>query len=73
MTFCNRFAYCALCCLSLLKQLDKVDVKKATDFIATCKNFDGGFGCTPGGESHAGQSIHLDPVSGLSSILVFQV
>ncbi|MCO5615079.1 hypothetical protein L7F22_069367 [Adiantum nelumboides] len=28
---------------------------KAVEFVAACKNFDGGFGCTPGGESHAGQ------------------
>jgi prenyltransferase beta subunit len=52
----DRFSYCAICCLSLLKRLDKIDLKKATDFVARCKNFDGGFGCTPGGESHAGQS-----------------
>jgi len=32
-----------------------IDVEAATGYIARCKNFDGGFGCTPGGESHAGQ------------------
>ena len=26
-------------------------------YIISCKNMDGGFGCTPGGESHAGQSM----------------
>ncbi|KAK3205544.1 hypothetical protein Dsin_019590 [Dipteronia sinensis] len=25
------------------------------NFIVSCRNLDGGFGCTPGGESHAGQ------------------
>lgn len=25
-------------------------------YIISCRNMDGGFGCTPGGESHAGQS-----------------
>lgn len=25
------------------------------NYIVSCKNLDGGFGCTPGGESHAGQ------------------
>ncbi|KAL2945004.1 Geranylgeranyl transferase type-2 subunit beta 1 [Bienertia sinuspersici] len=44
-----------VCCLSLLHQLDKIDVEKAVNYIVSCKNLDGGFGCTPGGESHAGQ------------------
>ncbi|CAG8505376.1 3025_t:CDS:2 [Racocetra fulgida] len=51
----TRFSYSALSCLSLLKRLDAVDVKKAIEFIMLCKNFDGGFGSTPGAESHAGQ------------------
>jgi hypothetical protein len=34
---------------------DLIDVKGAMDFVAACKNFDGGFGATPGDESHAGQ------------------
>ncbi|KAG7531003.1 PFTB repeat [Arabidopsis suecica] len=33
----------------------KINVKKAVDYIVSCKNMDGGFGCTPGAESHAGQ------------------
>jgi hypothetical protein len=28
--------------------MDALDVPRAVDFIAACKNFDGGFGCTPG-------------------------
>ena len=52
-----RFSYIAVCCLSLLHQLDKIDVEKAVNYIVKCKNLDGGFGCTPGGESHAGQSM----------------
>ncbi|CAG8707517.1 6632_t:CDS:2, partial [Cetraspora pellucida] len=51
----TRFSYSAISCLSLLKRLDAVDVKKAIEFIMLCKNFDGGFGSTPGAESHAGQ------------------
>uniref|UniRef100_A0A803LQC1 Geranylgeranyl transferase type-2 subunit beta n=1 Tax=Chenopodium quinoa TaxID=63459 RepID=A0A803LQC1_CHEQI len=51
----TRFSYIAICCLSLLHQLDKIDVEKAVNYIVRCKNLDGGFGCTPGGESHAGQ------------------
>lgn len=52
-----RFSYLAICCLSLLHQLDKINVEKAVKYIVSCKNLDGGFGCTPGGESHAGQSM----------------
>ncbi|RIB05542.1 terpenoid cyclases/protein prenyltransferase alpha-alpha toroid [Gigaspora rosea] len=51
----TRFSYSAISCLSLLKRLDAIDVKKATEFIMLCKNFDGGFGSTPGAESHAAQ------------------
>ena len=41
---------------SLLKdRMDTIDVDKAVDFVVRCMNFDGGFGCTPGSESHAGQ------------------
>ena len=32
-----------------------IDVDKAVDYVVRCMNFDGGFGCTPGSESHAGQ------------------
>ena len=28
---------------------------KAVSFIVSCMNFDGGFGCVPGSESHSGQ------------------
>lgn len=50
-----RFSYLSICCLSLLKRLDKINVEKAVDYIVSCKNMDGGFGSIPGGESHAGQ------------------
>jgi geranylgeranyl transferase type-2 subunit beta len=32
-----------------------IDVYKAVRYIMSCRNFDGGFGCVPGAESHAGQ------------------
>ena len=58
----TRFSYCALSCLSLLGRLPArghrgglVDVDKAVEFVARCGNFDGGFGCVPGAESHGGQ------------------
>jgi geranylgeranyl transferase type-2 subunit beta len=30
-------------------------VNKASSYVASCKNFDGGYGSVPGAESHAGQ------------------
>ena len=67
----TRFSYCALSCLALLgrlplpkwadvevKSADEnaiIDIHKAVDYIISCRNFDGGFGCVPGAESHAGQ------------------
>ncbi|CAH8303542.1 unnamed protein product [Eruca vesicaria subsp. sativa] len=47
-----RFSYISICCLSKLKCLDQIKVKKVVDDIVCCKNLDGGFGCTPGEESH---------------------
>lgn len=51
----TRFLYCAVNSLSLLGQLDKIDVGKAVGYIEQCKNFDGGFGSRIGAESHAAQ------------------
>ena len=51
----TRFSFCAIAALRLLNRLDAVDVAKATDFVLSCKNFDGGFGVRPGSETHAGQ------------------
>lgn len=59
----TRITYCAISSLSLLGALDKLDViengTKIKDRIANwfkqCMNFDGGFGSTIGGETHAGQ------------------
>eukprot|EP00124_Ichthyophonus_hoferi_P005407 Ihof_evm2s775 gene=Ihof_evmTU2s775 len=66
----TRFSFCALATFSLLNMLKEApsgqasatgltcpygDIDKAISFITRCMNFDGGFGCTPGSESHAGQ------------------
>lgn len=51
----TRFLYGAFNALSLLNLLALVDVEKAAAHIQSCANFDGGFGVTPGAESHAGQ------------------
>jgi geranylgeranyl transferase type-2 subunit beta len=44
----TRFSYCALCALWLLDRMDAVDVGAAARYVAACRNFDGGFGSTPG-------------------------
>ena len=36
-------------------RLDAIDLQKAVDYVLSCMNFDGGFGCRPGSESHSGQ------------------
>ncbi|XP_056163786.1 geranylgeranyl transferase type-2 subunit beta 1-like [Syzygium oleosum] len=46
------FSYCALCCIAILKRLDSTDVEKAARYTVSCKTLDGGFGSTPGAESH---------------------
>ena len=67
----TRFSYCALSCLALLGRLPlprgaeeetsaeeeppPIDIRRAAEYIVSCRNFDGGFGCVPGAESHAGQ------------------
>ncbi|KAK3335385.1 terpenoid cyclases/protein prenyltransferase alpha-alpha toroid [Cercophora scortea] len=51
----TRFLYGAFNALSLLGLLELVDVDKAVEHITQCANFDGGYGVSPGAESHAGQ------------------
>ncbi|KAL5501171.1 BET2 [Sanghuangporus vaninii] len=57
----TRFLYCSISALSLLGQLSTLDRDgkdgrtRAVEHIMQCKNFDGGFGISPGAESHAGQ------------------
>ncbi|KAK9896931.1 terpenoid cyclases/Protein prenyltransferase [Cystobasidium minutum MCA 4210] len=51
----TRFTYCAVACLSLLGQLDKLDKEKTVAWLEKCKNHDGGFGMVQGAESHAAQ------------------
>jgi hypothetical protein len=61
----SRFTYILLNSLSLLGRLDDLDKPDLYDGkgremlienLRGCMNFDGGFGSTPGGESHGGQS-----------------
>lgn len=51
----TRFLFGALNALSLLHLLSLVDVPKAVAHVQACLNFDGGYGVSPGAESHAGQ------------------
>ena len=61
----SRFTYVLLNALSLLGRLDDLDTPELyggkargmlLENLRGCMNFDGGFGSTPGGESHGGQS-----------------
>lgn len=51
----TRFLYGALNALSLLDLTSLIDLPKAISHIQACANFDGGYGVSPGAESHAGQ------------------
>ena len=51
----TRFTYAALAAATLLGRRHKLDCAAAADFLGSCANFDGGYGATPGGESHSGQ------------------
>lgn len=57
----TRFSYCALCALWLLDRLEAIDVEAAACFVAACKNFDGGFGCTPGEASMMSRALVCQP------------
>ena len=51
----TRFLYASLNALSLLGELQLVDTEKAVDYIVSCSNFDGGYGASPGAETHSMQ------------------
>ncbi|KAK3167799.1 hypothetical protein OEA41_004245 [Lepraria neglecta] len=51
----TRFLFGAFNALSLLHLLSLIDVPKAVAHVHACANFDGGYGVSPGAESHAGQ------------------
>ncbi|KAI9753954.1 MAG: hypothetical protein M1815_005930 [Lichina confinis] len=53
----TRFLYGALNALSLLGRLDAVDLDAAVRHVRACENVDGGYGVSPGAESHAGQTF----------------
>ncbi|OMP81345.1 putative geranylgeranyl transferase type-2 subunit beta [Diplodia seriata] len=51
----TRFLYGAFNALSLLGLMHLANVDKAVEHIQACANLDGGFGTSPGAESHSGQ------------------
>jgi len=57
----TRFSYCAISALKLLSSLERINVPSAVHFVQSCRNFDGGYGAVPGGESHAGQGTTNPP------------
>ncbi|MCJ1307940.1 hypothetical protein MMC25_001588 [Agyrium rufum] len=51
----TRFLFGAMNALSLMNLMHLVDLTKAVNHVQACSNFDGGFGSSPGAESHAAQ------------------
>jgi len=54
----TRFSFCAVATLSLVGRLRNdcpINIDACVEFILSCMNFDGGFGCRPGSETHSGQ------------------
>ncbi|XP_021295618.1 geranylgeranyl transferase type-1 subunit beta [Herrania umbratica] len=49
-----RFVYCAAAVCFMLEDWSGMDREKAKEFILNCQSYDGGFGLTPGSESHGG-------------------
>nr|GMC96016.1 geranylgeranyl transferase type-1 subunit beta [Ipomoea batatas]GMD12203.1 geranylgeranyl transferase type-1 subunit beta [Ipomoea batatas]GMD19349.1 geranylgeranyl transferase type-1 subunit beta [Ipomoea batatas]GME18277.1 geranylgeranyl transferase type-1 subunit beta [Ipomoea batatas] len=49
-----RFVYCAAAICSMLENWNGMDREKAKEYILNCQSYDGGFGLTPGSESHGG-------------------
>ncbi|KAL5734731.1 hypothetical protein ACOSP7_032592 [Xanthoceras sorbifolium] len=49
-----RFIYCAAAICFMLGDWSGMDKEKAKLYILNCQSYDGGFGLTPGSESHGG-------------------
>ncbi|CAN6472195.1 unnamed protein product [Victoria cruziana] len=49
-----RFVFCAAAICHMLNDWSGMDKNKAKNFILSCQSYDGGFGLTPGLESHGG-------------------
>lgn len=51
----TRFSFSTVVTLALLGKLEAMSVGKAIEFVLSNMNFDNGFRCRPGSESHAGK------------------
>ncbi|KAJ1965107.1 Rab geranylgeranyltransferase [Dipsacomyces acuminosporus] len=51
----TRFAFISLAILSFFHAQDQLDVEGVVAYVQKSMNYDGGFGSSPGGESHAAQ------------------
>ncbi|XP_044509010.1 geranylgeranyl transferase type-1 subunit beta [Mangifera indica] len=49
-----RFIFCAAAICHMLEDWSGMNKEKAKDYILNCQSYDGGFGLTPGSESHGG-------------------
>lgn len=49
-----RFVYCASAICFLLEDWSGMDRERAKAYVLNCQSYDGGFGLTPGSESHGG-------------------
>lgn len=49
-----RFVYCAAAICNMLENWSGMDRQKSKTYILNCQSYDGGFGLTPGSESHGG-------------------
>ncbi|CCG83254.1 Type-2 proteins geranylgeranyltransferase subunit beta [Taphrina deformans PYCC 5710] len=52
-----RINYAATQALALVHRLDALDTHALQRYVLGCRNFDGGFGMVPGGESHAAHAF----------------
>jgi len=61
-----RFMYCAAAICFMLEDWRGMDKEKAKEYIINCQSYDGGFGLTPGSESHVPQVVQLTVLLHLS-------
>ncbi|OMJ15289.1 Geranylgeranyl transferase type-2 subunit beta [Smittium culicis] len=51
----TRFAFIGLAICSILGDINRIKVEPIVEYVEKCMNYDGGFGSSPGGESHSAQ------------------
>ncbi|KAK6145343.1 hypothetical protein DH2020_022163 [Rehmannia glutinosa] len=64
-----RFVFCAAAICSMLKNWSGMDLEKAKDYIINCQSYDGGFGLSPGSESHVDYELKKYVIEGFSPVL----